>query len=204
MLSPLPPDMAINRRTDELMQRDEASAGLSPKGLFEILVREHSEMLLVYLRCVVRDPTAVDDLFQETMLTAWKTLDRFDRSRPFGPWLRGIAGKLVLAHRRRMAKNLLLCDEHVLEHLETRHVALNRMPGDTLDDKLDGLRECLESLPDRYRQAVHLRYTEGLQGSSLAARLAISGEALKKRLQRGRARLLDCLQRKMAAAGHTT
>lgn len=186
------------------MQRDEPVSGMSPKGLFEILVREHAEMLTVYLRCVVRDPVAVDDLFQETMLTAWKTLDRFDRSRPFGPWLRGIAGKLVLAHRRRMAKNFLLCDEQVLEHLETRHAALGRMPGDTLEDKLDGLRKCLETLPPRYREAVHLRYTEGLQGSGLAERLAISGEALKKRLQRGRARLLDCLQRKMAAASHTT
>jgi RNA polymerase sigma-70 factor (ECF subfamily) len=186
------------------MQRDETSLGLTPKGLFEILVREHSEMLTVYLRCVVRDPTAVDDLFQETMLTAWKTLDRFDRSRPFGPWLRGIAGKLVLAHRRRLAKNLLLCDEQVLEHLETRHAAFSRMPGDTLQDKLEGLRECLELLPERYREAVRLRYNEGLQGSGLAERLEISGEALKKRLQRGRARLLDCLQRKMAATGQAT
>ncbi len=186
------------------MQPNDTFSGLSAKGLFEILVREHAEMLTVYLRCVVRDPAVVDDLFQETMLTAWKTLDRFDRSRPFAPWLRGIAGKLVLAHRRRMARSLRLCDEQFLEHLETRHVALNRMPGDTLDDKLDGLRECLELLPERYREAVHLRYTEGLQGAGLAERLAISGEALKKRLQRGRARLLDCLERKLAAASHST
>jgi RNA polymerase sigma-70 factor len=185
------------------MQRDESSAGMSPKGLFEILVREHAEMLTVYLRCVVRDPTAVDDLFQETMLTAWKTLDRFDRSRPFGPWLRGIAAKLVLAHRRRMARNLMFCDEQVLEHLETRHAAFSRLPGDTLEEKLDGLRDCLETLPERYREAVRLRYHEGLQGASLAQRLEISGEAMKKRLQRGRARLLDCLERKLAAATQT-
>lgn len=177
---------------------------MSSKGLFEILVREHAEMLTVYLRCVVRDPAVVDDLFQETMLTAWKTLERFDRSRPFGPWLRGIAAKLVLAHRRRMVRNPMLCDEQVLEHLETRHLAFSRLPGDTLEDKLDGLRQCLELLPETYRQAVHLRYTEGLQGAKLAERLSISGEALKKRLQRGRARLLACLERKMAAASETT
>lgn len=185
------------------MQREDSSTGMSPKDLFEILVREHADMLATYLRCVVRDPTAVDDLFQETMLTAWRTLDRFDRSRPFGPWLRGIAGKLVLAHRRKTAKSFLLCDEQVLEHLEVRHVAFSRLPGDTLEDKLDGLRHCLKQLPERYRKAVELRYNEGLQGASLASRLDISGEAMKKRLQRGRARLLDCLQRKLAAASGT-
>lgn len=183
------------------MQLTDYAIGMSPKDLFEILVREHAEMLQMYLRCVVRDPVAVDDLFQETMLTAWKTLERFDRSRPFGPWLRGIAGKLVLAHRRRSARNMMLCDEQVLEHLEGRHAALGRMPGDTLDDKLDGLRQCLELLPARYREAVRLRYTEGLHGANLAEKLEISGEATKKRLQRGRARLLDCMQRKLAAVG---
>lgn len=168
--------------------------------LFEILVREHADMLTVYLRCVVRGPTLVDDLFQETMLTAWRTLDRFDRSRPFGPWLRGIAGKLVLAHRRKSAKSVVFCEEQFLEHLEHRHAELQRLPGDTLDDKLDELRRCLELLPSTYRQAVELRYTEGLQGTGLAAKLQISTEALKKRLQRGRAHLMHCLQRKLAAA----
>ena len=48
-------------------------------------------MLTVFLRSRVNDEAAVDDLFQETMLVAWKRLDECDLSRPFGPWLRGIA-----------------------------------------------------------------------------------------------------------------
>ena len=30
------------------------------------------------------------DLFQETMVVAWRRLDDFDHTRPFGPWLRGL------------------------------------------------------------------------------------------------------------------
>lgn len=160
-------------------------------------------MLTVYLRCAVRDPAAVDDLFQETMMTAWRNLEKFDRDRPFGPWLRGIAAKLILAQRRKDARRHLLMDEGVLEHLEARQNELQQLPGDTLDDKLESLRECVRALPQRYRHAVELRYHEGLRGSRLAERLDISGEALKKRLQRGRARLLDCLQRKLSLAGVT-
>jgi RNA polymerase sigma-70 factor (ECF subfamily) len=131
-------------------------------------------------------------------MTAWKILPRFDRTRPFGPWLRGIAAKLVLAQRRKQARSFLFLDEQTLEHLESRHAAFARLSGDTLDEKLDGLRDCLRALPPRYRQAVELRYHEEMPSDRLAARLAISVEALKKRLQRGRAKLLACLERKLA------
>lgn len=178
---------------------DQPAPGLDARDLFEILMREHAEMLTVYLRAVLRDPAAVDEVFQETMITAWKTLDRFDRARPFGPWLRGIAGRLILAHRRRGAMHgLVLCDAELLDHLEGRVAALAAQPGDNLDEKLECLRGCLEALPDRYRQAVQLRYRDDLPAATVAERLQLSLEALKKQLQRGRARLADCMQRKLA------
>lgn len=168
------------------------------KDLFEILAREHGPALLVYLRSVVRDSSTVDDLFQETMLTAWRILDEFDRSRPFGPWLRGIAGKLVMAHYRKDARRFVYCDASILEHLDARVEDLHRQTGDTLDEKLDRLRECLEALPTLYRDAVEARYRDGLKGQALASRLRTSFESVKKRLQRGRQRLLECLERKLA------
>ena len=36
--------------------------------LFEILVRENSDMLAAYLRAAVRDAATADDIFQETLL----------------------------------------------------------------------------------------------------------------------------------------
>lgn len=165
--------------------------------LFEILVREHADMLTVYLRSLVRDPALVDDLFQETMLTAWRKLDQFDRSRPFGPWLRGIAAKLVLAERRKSSSRMLLCDQQILEVIDQRLEQVTRAPGNTLDEKLDALRKCLQALPEAYHAAVCLRYQEDLSPPDIAARLAITGEAVKKRLQRARAQLLDCLERKL-------
>lgn len=173
---------------------------MTQRDLFEILAREHADSLRVFLRCAVRDDALTDDLFQETLLTAWKNLDRFDKSRPFGPWLRGIAAKLVLAQRRRDARGLRLCDDDVLEHIEGRLADLQRQPGDTLDEKLDGLRECVGALPPAYRQVVNLRYEEELRGASLAARLETSLENAKKRLQRAREKLLECLRRRLAAA----
>lgn len=173
---------------------------IDSRQLFEILAREHGPALSVYLRAVVRDSTLEDDLFQETMLVAWRNLERFDRSRPFGPWLRGIAARLVLAHRRRSVAAPLLADAQTLESLDRRLDALQHLPGDTLDEQLDALRECVASLPEHYRTAITARYADDSSSvERLAGRLAIGFETLKKRLQRGRSLLLDCLLGKLPA-----
>ena len=39
---------------------------------------------------VVHDAAAAEDIAQESFLAAVRNLDRFDRSRPFGPWLHRI------------------------------------------------------------------------------------------------------------------
>ncbi len=174
---------------------------MTPKDIFEILIREQAGMLTVYLRSLIRDPGLVDDVFQETLIVAWRKLDQYDKSRPFGPWLRGIAGRLVLAARRRQAKSCLLCDEDILDHLEVQTAALAERSGDTLDQKLESLRECLADLPDHYREAIQGRYAdEDVPCESLAERLSIPIETLKKRLQRGRVKLLECLQGKLGLA----
>ena len=58
------------------------------KKSFEILVRENSRMLTVFLSTRIREQAVIDDLFQETMLVAWKRLPDYDLDRPFVPWLR--------------------------------------------------------------------------------------------------------------------
>jgi RNA polymerase sigma-70 factor (ECF subfamily) len=67
---------------------------VNAKQIFEILVRENSRMLLAFIRSIQSDQAAADDIWQETMLVAWRRIGDYDNSRPFGPWLRGIAQKI--------------------------------------------------------------------------------------------------------------
>jgi RNA polymerase sigma-70 factor len=170
------------------------------KKLFEILVHENADMLTAYLRASVRDSAAADDVFQDTMLTAWRRLDDYDQSRPFGPWLRGIAAKLVLEHYRKSARRGDYCEPEVLERLSVQFTRLHRLPGDTFDEKLDALRDCIGRLPDKYREPVELHYRCDLGLTDTAERLALTVETAKKRLQRAKARLVDCLERHLQAA----
>jgi len=165
---------------------------LSGRQVFEILAHEHADMLVSFLRSLVRAPDVVDDLFQEAMITAWRRLADYDRTRPFGPWLRGIAVRLVLKHRERSARDLLSCDPAVLETLETRFDEVSRQP-EGFRDSIDRLLLCLARLPDKLRSAVELAYRKGLLLRQVARRLDASEEAVKKRVQRARGLLADCL-----------
>lgn len=150
-------------------------------------------MLVAFLRSLVLRNEVVDDLFQETMLVAWRRLADYDRSLPFGPWLRGIAARLVMAHRRKTAGGLLNCEPEVLEALEGRYRAFESQPADSFAERLQTLASCMDRLPPLLREAVDLVYARGLSLRSMAASLKASEEAVKKRIQRARQLLADCV-----------
>jgi len=168
------------------------------RQVYSILVREHADALLVFLRASVPE-SAVDDLFQEAVLVAWRRLGDFDRSRPFGPWLRGIARNLVLDWRSR-AGRLQLSDPAALDQIERSVRAFEEQPGDSFDERMRALEECIEKLTPDQADVVHLAYRSEQPLARIAQQVNASEETVKKRLQRARAHLADCLSGKGALA----
>ena len=152
-------------------------------------------MLALYLRSLLSDPAMADDVFQETMIVAWQKIDQYDRSRPFGLWLRGIARRLTLASRRQNSRFPAVFQKEALDQLDLRWTQLQASPGDNLQDKIAGLQYCMEQLPEKLRDTIELRYSKGIKGQRLADRLQLSLENVKKRMQRGREALMNCMQR---------
>jgi RNA polymerase sigma-70 factor, ECF subfamily len=56
----------------------------------ELLFREHWPRAYRAARLVTGDAAAAEDIAQEAFLAAVRNLDRFDRRRPFAPWLHRI------------------------------------------------------------------------------------------------------------------
>lgn len=166
------------------------------KNIFSALVSEHTDMLLAFIRATIRDPGTVDDIFQETMLVAWRRFDGYDRSRPLAKWLRGIARKLILAHFSHLKRRPTYCHDTVLRILEDRMMHIDRQPGDTWKHKVAVLDTCLEHLPPSLRQSIELFYQREHKTEEIAEIVNATREAVKKRLQRARALLADCLRRK--------
>ena len=57
---------------------------------FEALFREHWPRAHRAAYLIVHDAAAAEDIAQEAFLSAIRAIDRFDRRRPFGPWLNRI------------------------------------------------------------------------------------------------------------------
>jgi len=186
----------MNLRSGEIRQPMEATTPVEPLALFEILMRENADSLTAFLRASLDDPATVDDLFQDTMLTAWRRLGDFDRTRPFGAWLRGIAKRLLLAHYRKASRETPAPIEYVLDHLDSRLAQVDRCHGDTFDEKISALRDCLDRLAHSYRAPIDLHYCERKTTAWIAERLATTKDAIQKRLQRARLQLAECLERK--------
>jgi RNA polymerase sigma-70 factor (ECF subfamily) len=99
------------------------------KKSFEILVRENSRMLTVFLSTRIREQAVIDDLFQETMLVAWKRLPDYDLDRPFGPWLRGIAYRVTLDYFKKQSRIPFLISESVNDLIDKHFESINLQKG---------------------------------------------------------------------------
>lgn len=67
---------------------------------FEEIVRRHQRRVYGVALRIVRSHDVADDVAQEAFLRAWRSLDRFDLGRPFGPWVCRIAANLAVNHVR--------------------------------------------------------------------------------------------------------
>ncbi|MEM7474402.1 MAG: sigma-70 family RNA polymerase sigma factor [Planctomycetota bacterium] len=165
-------------------------------SVFEVLVRENGKMLDAFIRALVSDSGAVDDVWQETMITAWKRWDDYDRNQPFGAWLRGIARNHIKAHYRKQNKQPVSMES--IEYVESVFGKLRAQFGDSFDQRLELLRACVEKLPSNYSEVIKLRFKDAMKPAEIAESTSQKLETIKKRLLRAKSDLYDCMARKLA------
>ena len=172
------------------------------RKLFEVLVRQNEASLITYLRTMVRDPGLADDLFQETLITAWKRFDHYDQSLPLTPWLRGIALNLARNAGRRRQRECLIFGDTVNAAVEDTIQSFEELDGDDWSEKSSALSDCLTQLPTGPRELLRCRYEENMTASAIAELTQSSASAVRKQLQRIRDALAQCVAGK--TAGTTT
>ena len=67
---------------------------------FETVVRRYQRRVYGVALRIVRAHDVADDVAQEAFVRAWRSLDRFELGRPFGPWVCRIAANLAVNHVR--------------------------------------------------------------------------------------------------------
>jgi RNA polymerase sigma-70 factor (ECF subfamily) len=163
---------------------------------FAALAREHHRCLLIYARALSRNESTAADLVQDSFIAAWRNLGRFDVTRDFGAWLRGIIRNKWREYLRRHAREVDV-DDATLEAWESRFTQwdANRSTGNS--DLLATLDDCLKHLPDAMGEAVRRFYYLEEPGERIATALGIDTSTFRKRLERARHALRTCLDRKI-------
>jgi len=155
---------------------------------FSELIRRHHLMLLSYARALAGAEVTARDLVQDAFVAAWQSLGRFDGSRDFAVWLRGIVRNKWREHCRLHAREVSL-DEAALSRLEE-----TLTPYDAGDAELFArLAECRGKLPPPLAEAIRVFYDEDRSSEDAAIALGMHPAALRKRLERARAALRHCL-----------
>lgn len=151
---------------------------------FRSLAQLHSEPLL---RCAItftRDRQLAEDIVQETLLEAWRSIGRFDGRCRFSTWLYGILRHRYLKATRRLSRVGMM------------GVSLEDVPSllQSSDDPLRDsqrsedaahIRQVVAALPDEHRQVIELRFFADLTLDDISASLDVPLGTVKSRLHNG-------------------
>lgn len=150
---------------------------------FSYLMEEMQPQLMGQALAFCGDNQRAQDLVQETMIAAWKSLARFDGSCRFFTWLYVI---LLRQHQRALG---WFSRRLPLATLEQQAAASRFEPTATGSDvqsteaaEAELLRAMLTALPARHREVVRLRFYAEASEAEIAAALDISPGTVKSRL----------------------
>jgi RNA polymerase sigma-70 factor (ECF subfamily) len=168
---------------------------------FEALFRLHWPRAYRAAYLVVHDAAAAEDIAQEAFISALRALDRFDRHRPFGPWLHRIVVNRSIDWARARSLRRETSAESVPEPAAEVAVggpvgaATGAEPEESLDQPYSGeLMAALAALSPEHRAVIVLRYLLEHTPGEIARILDLPRGTINSRLRRGLDRLADELE----------
>jgi len=132
---------------------------------------------------VVHDAAAAEDIAQDAFLAAVDSLDRFDRRRPFGPWLHRIVINRAIDWSRREGLRRRVEDPDALPHGEAPPAAVG-----------EDMMAALSQLPSDQRALVVLRYLLEYTPGEIAKMMELPRGTVNSRLRRALDRLGAALE----------
>jgi RNA polymerase sigma-70 factor, ECF subfamily len=175
------------------LKRGEADA-------FEQMVRAFSPRLLSSATRILGNPDEAAEAVQESLISAWKNIHRFEEASSIYTWLHRIVINACLARLRasRSRKEVSFADG-----AQSVAASFEAFPGARIGsgpslEKQTAMRRvlqrALESIPADLRLVLLLRDIEELSSKETAAKLGISDALVRQRLHRARAIMAEMLR----------
>jgi RNA polymerase sigma-70 factor (ECF subfamily) len=173
---------AMNQQTSEQLAR---------------LWTESQPVVAAYVLSIIPNFHQAEDVLQQVAVALVSEFERFDASRPFLPWVLGIARNMALKSRRdsvRRWKHEL--SEALIEQIESAF----QEQDDSLPAMRRWLRYCLRKQPKKMLELLQWRYAHDLKPSEVAPRMGITSGAVRAMLHRSREALRKCIRRSARGA----
>ncbi|MCG8583835.1 MAG: sigma-70 family RNA polymerase sigma factor [Pirellulales bacterium] len=147
-----------------------------------------------FIRSVVVDRAAAEDILQETASVIWQKSSDFRPGSNFLAWSLAIARLQVKRYQRQNRRDHLVFDDAFLTQVEDQTVA----DGDRLGEVGDALASCVAKLDANDRELLEQRYAVDQSTATLAKRLGRPYSSVYNALARIRRKLAECIQRTLA------
>ena len=160
---------------------------------FQRLVAPWRDDLFRYVVWLCRDPHLADDVVQETMLRAFRALDRLQDEKSVKTWLLTIARRehARVYERKRFETR----DIDDLTQADAAFIAVG------YDSDVDDMRAAIFRLDDDYREPLVLQVLMGFTTEEIAQMLEIKQGAVLTRLHRARKKLIEQIQPELGTVG---
>jgi len=160
-----------------------SNTDLQRRQRFDRLVSIWHRDMYRYAAWLSRDPAIAEDVVQEAMLRAWKSLDALREDEAAKQWV------LTIVRR----ENARYFERKRLETVDIDNLTPSQsaMLAESSDTDLDDVREAIYKLDDDYREPLVLQVLMGHSTKEIAEMMDIKPGAVLTRLHRARIKLRD-------------
>jgi len=139
-----------------------------------------------YAAWLCRDKAIAEDVVQESLLRAWKSLDALRDDAAAKQWL------LTIVRR----ENARYFERRRLETVDLDNLTPSQeaLLAEAPDEQLDDLRQAIYGLEDDYREPLVLQVLMGYSTNEIAEQMGLKQGAVLTRLHRARLKLRDLVQ----------
>jgi RNA polymerase sigma-70 factor (ECF subfamily) len=155
--------------------------------LLDRLIERYQHRLLRYLICLSGSRDLAEDLFQDTWVRVLERGHQYDGRHEFSTWLYAVARHLALDHLRKRSPVSLdgLRDDKEGAPFEPADPCPMAWEVVARQEQAGRIGAALAGIPAEYREAVVLRFQEGMALQEIAAVTGAPLGTVKSRLYRG-------------------
>ena len=186
--------MPSDHGSDEWLMREVAEGR---RECLAPLLRRYANPLLTFIRRMIGDRHRAEELFQEVFLAVWTHRKTYQPSRPFRPWLFGIAINKCRADFRKPVPLPIVLDEPSVEPL----VAAGPSPPEAViaAETATLVATAVARLPDGQRTVLVLRIWNGLSYQEIAQTTGVTQATARSHMFHALASVRKYLEPRMRA-----